>query len=233
LEPYLQQALAKAAQTYPLPKGIDIETLEQVVNYRFLGQGNLNATTGSTAFTFEYDDGTGLLVVKGMDPAILSRCKQQQCDTQIEGDFDLDLDVEGLRKTSSELNINLPNGLQLALNQAKLFGLKEVAFAEGKLSSKVQVLPPLEPAAATTSQGRASQRQGQRALGESGWPQASASKPAFFNGERVQAHGRECIEDCSQPNSTQALYQLTQGNFVLTAQRMTAPWSLLFSVPNR
>lgn len=229
LEPYLQAALAQVVQSYNLPDEIGIETLEAVLNYRFVGQGRLQASTPpataplggsqgkrSTSFTFEYSDRTARLTARGIDPAVLALCQVEQCDSQIDGDFDLQIDVQGFSQTSEQLGIELPSSVRQALNQARLFGIREVAFADGQLTSAVQVQPeramPLEVGAPLTQ------------------PASAVLAPQL--GRRFPSQSAPPIPRLPDrgPTPGSALAGLTQGNFVLTAERLTAPWSAVFSV---
>lgn len=225
LEPYLQQAMGRVAQSYNLPKDVDIETLEAVLNYRFIGQGRINSANNSTAFTFEYGDDTDSLTIKGIDPAVLALCQLQQCNTQVDGDFDLKLDVEGFSKTSNELGIQLPSSVRQALKQAQFFGLKEVAFADGQLTSVVQVLPSLAP---STTPGEAV------VPGATVPTQNLARSPQVVPGiAKVQAPAQTPMRPQRSMVTAHGLHQITHGNFVLTAERLTAPWSMVFAVPSR
>lgn len=211
LEPYLEQALDRIVQNYDLPEGVSIETLESVVNYRVIGKGRLESAQRQTAFTFDYSDRADSLTIKGIDPAVLALCQVQECSSQVEGDVDLQLDVKGISETSDELGIKLPANIKQALKRAQMFGLKEVAFADGKLTSRVQVLP--RPAQSTDD-----------------------AVPDLIPG--VDMPGAKLPPSSTLPSSPKAstsslLHQLTHGNFVLTAERLTAPWSVVFALPSR
>lgn len=202
LEPYLQQVLGQVAKTYPLPEGVGIETLETVFNYRFTGQGALQTLSSggqpvSTAFTFDYSDSGDRLTLQGLNPAVLAQCQGQPCQTQLDGDFVFKIDIQGLSQVSGQLGIQLPSSARQALNQARLFGLKEVDFADGQLTAAVQV----QPAPTLTGLG---------------------SLPPVA---RPQSGDRFPPQDTSKLTP-----KLTHGNFVLTAERLTAPWSAVFSV---
>ena len=280
LEPYLQQAMGKVAQSYSLPEEVGIETLESVMNYRFIGQGLLKSANDSTAFTFEYGDDIDRLSIQGIDPDVLALCQVQECNTQLDGDFDLKLDVEGFSETSEDLGIKLPSSVKRALRRAQLFGFREVAFADGKLTSVVQVLPNLEP---PVGEEGVSPSLPDIAVPEIAVPEVAVPEivvpevtipgvtipggtiPEVTAPEvtvpEVSVPGttqpvdsdapvsEEAISTASMPVLLQSqlsslraiatpsfprsLHQLTHGKFVLSAERMTAPWSMVFAVPSR
>ena len=272
LEPYLQQALGQVAQSYSLPEGVGIETLESVLNYRFIGQGLLESDNEKTAFTFEYGDDTDSLAITGIDPAVLALCEIQQCNTQVDGNFDLKLDVEGFSETSDELGIQLPSSVKRALRRAKLFGFREVAFADGKLTSVVQVLPNLAPpeieaesvvpeltvpaeadetSASTTPEAQppevippaiesdnevpATSTPEEITPPEASSPETSGNNPILpesLSASVKAAPAQAPLRPRRTAGSTIA-HHLTRGNFILTAERLTAPWSMVFAVPSR
>ncbi len=284
IEPYIQQAMGRIAQSYSLPEDVGIETLESVLNYRFIGEGLLESDNASTAFTFEYGDDADRLAITGIDPAVLALCEIQQCNTQVDGDFDLKLDVEGFSETSDELGIKLPASVKRALKRAQLFGFKEVAFADGKLTSVVQLLPSLtssptealpvspettvptgvgaevgaeapdsETAPASVEADSAAETSTLEGATPDG-PNTTPVSPALVNApatlplpvqeERPTPEVTDSIEATqAQVQRAQPLYRstraaprlnrITHGNFVFTAERLTAPWSIVFAVPSR
>lgn len=263
LEPYLQQAMGRVAQSYNLPEEVGIETLESVLNYSFVGQGLINSANDSTAFTFEYGDDVDSLAITGIDPAVLALCQVQKCNTQMDGDFDLKLDVEGFSETSEELGIQLPSSVKRALRRAQMFGFKEVAFADGKLTSVVQILPNLAPPETDIApeEPEAAGSAGTGAIAPAPvteetttFPEAAepatplAPGPVPMPVQEVVPNEPVPVEPAPDqvPEQAQILklrpiragastnvHQLTQGNFILTAERLTAPWSMVFSVPSR
>ncbi|NJR43735.1 MAG: hypothetical protein HC767_14855, partial [Akkermansiaceae bacterium] len=116
LEPYFQQALRQLAQTYSLSGNlspdnigqIPIETLDALLNYELSGQGRLESDGKTTTFRFQYSDGAERFTLSGIDAAILASCQVQRCETQLDGELDLKLDVQGLNGQSDRLNIELP-----------------------------------------------------------------------------------------------------------------------------
>ncbi|NJN31664.1 MAG: hypothetical protein HC824_15515 [Synechococcales cyanobacterium RM1_1_8] len=156
LEPYFQQALRQLAQTYSLSGNlspdnigqIPIETLDALLNYELSGQGRLESDGKTTTFRFQYSDGAERFTLSGIDAAILASCQVQRCETQLDGELDLKLDVQGLNGQSDRLNIELPPSLGRALEQAQRFGIRELPLADGKLTSAVQTLPNSIPSPA-------------------------------------------------------------------------------------
>jgi len=244
LEPYLQQAMGQIAQRYSLPEDVGIETLESALNYRLVGEGLLNSLNGSTAFTFEYGDDTDRLAIEGIDPAVLALCQEQTCTTEVDGDFDLKLDVKGFGEASEELGLNLPFSVKRMLKQAQRFGFKEVAFADGKLTSVVQLLPNLAPAVVsehellldkplTESPVESTTREDMERPQSAPADVVSADVASADEVEPGSKLGDYPTIQSANSRNLRGHHQLTQGDFVLTVERMTAPWSFVYSLPSR
>ncbi len=178
LRPAINLALQRLAQTYDLPDGITMETLETLLNYEIRGTGSIGGDR-TTQFSFSYSDNTDVITIEGLDPLVLASCQVRQCQTQTDGKLELNLDIAGLLSTSDRLGLKLPTSVTRILRNARLLGLKELEFAQGTIASGLETQP--------------------KALAL--WP------------KRLQPP------------------VLTQGDFVMNAERLSAPWSLVFSVP--
>lgn len=257
LSPAFDRALAAATKAYNLPQGLTPTQLEMMFQYRFVGEGTLSvvdesvnpsllmgieskdsvskdsgstkpvstdsgstkpASPQTTRFVFKYDDQTGAISAEGLDPEVWNACRTQTCSTSMDGTFDVDLHIDGALEVSEALKVRLPSSVKRVLRNALFWGVERLDFASGTMTSDLMTLPQEE------------------ALELANSPVSQELKPvASVRGEAIPMPktappGAAAASSHSNP-SAPYFVALTHGDFVLTSQGSTVPWSAVFSVP--